>query len=207
MTYSNFANRVILALYRETEGDLSMRVELKKLIDKYGIVVEKPFWLNNLQNEWAGNLQAQFIDAGTSSQQVAIQINGVRVAEGLPAHILPEVRDVQVAVEFDEALSLAPSELPSSDIASVDWTGLSTKMSVAQLSEIKEKIATLSDAVVQSDADHQTKLNAIKRIQAVQLLLEAPDVPWREVVELLNSPYMAAFLTAVNIIQFIIGLA
>jgi hypothetical protein len=94
---------VILALYRETEGDLSARVDLKQLLEKYGIDVEKQFWLNNLQNEWAGNRQAQFIDAGTASQKVAIEINGVRVAESLPNDLLPEIDDIGATEQSPES--------------------------------------------------------------------------------------------------------
>ncbi len=87
------------------------------------------------------------------------------------------------------------------------WTGLSKKISAQHLTEIQTKVAALNGAILQSDADDQTKLNAIKRVAAVQSLLEAPNVPWREVVEILNAPSMTAFLTVLNLIQFIFSLA
>ena len=115
--------------------------------------------------------------------------------------------DNLVADEFDEALPLAAVEHLQIDFDSTDWTGLSKKVSIENLKHINQKISALNDAILQSDADAQTKLNAIKRVEAVQALLEAPDVPWRAVVEILNYPSITAFLTALNIIQFIIGLA
>jgi hypothetical protein len=89
---------------------------------------------------------------------------------------------------------------------SIDWTGLSKKVSIANLSDIKAKISALKASIDQSDADYQTKMNAFKRADAIQCLLEAPDVPWREIVELLQSPYFTAFLSALSLAQFIIGL-
>lgn len=92
-------------------------------------------------------------------------------------------------------------------IDSTDWTGLGKKINKDNVTKIRRKSESLLKAIIQSDADAQTKIDACKRVEAVIVLLEAPNVPWRQVVDLLNHPSVAAFLTALNIIQFIIGLA
>src|SRR3546814_8278554 len=70
-----------------------------------------------------------------------------------------------------------------------------------------KKIRILFEGNLPVKADSQTKIDACKRVEAVILLLDAPNVPWRQVVELLNHSSVTAFLTALNIIQLIIGLA
>lgn len=112
-----------------------------------------------------------------------------------------------LAVEHDEALPLAAVEIDHSIIESTDWTGLSRRISQSDLQNISSKIVELNVAIVQSDADERTKINAIKRVNAVQSLLEAPDVPWRDVIAILSSPSLASFLTVLTTIQFILGFA
>ncbi|ABF52701.1 hypothetical protein [Sphingopyxis alaskensis] len=92
-------------------------------------------------------------------------------------------------------------------VDSVDWTGLASKASQAHIVEIRRNVIALQQAIMQSDASIDAKTDACKRVEAVILLLEAPNVPWRQIVELLNHSSVTAFLTALNIIQFIIGLA
>ena len=92
-------------------------------------------------------------------------------------------------------------------VDSTNWTGLAKAVGPRQLQNIQDHTKALQIAIMQSDSDIQTKTDACKRVEAVLLLLEAPNVPWREVVGLLNHPSVTAFLAAVSLIQFIIGLA
>jgi hypothetical protein len=93
------------------------------------------------------------------------------------------------------------------EVDTTDWTGLSKAVSPQNLSIIREKTTELQLAIMQSDADIQLKTDACKRVEAVLILLEAPNVPWREVVALLSHPAVNAFFAATSLIQFIIGLA
>jgi len=72
---------------------------------------------------------------------------------------------------------------------------------------IRAKAKSLLLAIMQSDADIETRTDACKRVEAAILLLEAPNVPWREIVNLLAHPTVTAFLAALNLIQFILGFA
>ena len=82
-----------------------------------------------------------------------------------------------------------------------------TKMNLQNLARVKEHSNALLGAIMQSDADLQSRLNACKRVEAVIVALEAPNVPWNEVIGLLNHPSVTAFLAALNLIQFLIALA
>ena len=92
-------------------------------------------------------------------------------------------------------------------VDTTDWTGLSKAVGPQNLAIIRERTTALQLAIMQSDADIQLKTDACKRVEAVLILLEAPNVPWREVVSLLNHPAVTAFFATASIIQFIIGLA
>ncbi|UYH55733.1 hypothetical protein N6L26_04020 [Qipengyuania sp. SS22] len=92
-------------------------------------------------------------------------------------------------------------------IDSTSWTGLAVAASPAKIAIIREKSEALYQAIMQSDADLETRTNACKRVQAVILLLEAPNSPWPEIVSLLNHPSVTAFLATMNLLQFILGMA
>jgi hypothetical protein len=96
---------------------------------------------------------------------------------------------------------------PIQVVESVNWTGLAQSASPEYLIKIKEKANDLRVIIVQSDIDMQTRNNALKRVDAVVSLLEAPDIPWKEVVEILNSPFLSAFLAVTSLIQLISGMA
>ncbi len=112
--------------------------------------------------------------------------------------ILSDPESFQVGAYEQETVDL---------IDSTDWTGLAKSISPAQKFEIRGKANELLSLIIQSDADEQTRLDACKRVEAVVCLLEAPNSPWRDIVSLLNHPSVTAFLAALNLIQFIIGIA
>jgi hypothetical protein len=92
-------------------------------------------------------------------------------------------------------------------ISTTDWIGLAKAVGPQHLENIRKHSKALQVAIMQSDARFDSKTDACKRVEAVIVLLEAPNVPWREVVSLLNHPTVTAFLTAISLIQIIVGLA
>lgn len=92
-------------------------------------------------------------------------------------------------------------------IDSTDWTGLGKAIGPSDQKRIRKRSKALLQAIIQSDADIQTKTDACKRVEAAVVLLGAPNVPWREVVSLLNHPAVTAFLATLNLLQLIIGFA
>ena len=107
----------------------------------------------------------------------------------------------------DEALSDHERRELQKAIDSTNWTGLAKRVSKEDAAIIRERTKSLQLAIMQSDADIQTRADACKRVEAVIILLEAPNVPWPEIVRLLNHPTVTASLAALNILQFIVGLA
>lgn len=95
--------------------------------------------------------------------------------------------------------------LPRTQIASVDWRKVSAAIDSKTAQDIRERVAGLISTIEQSDLEPRLKSNAIRRAEAVADLLEAPDPPWEQIVELLNNRYFSAFLNALTIVQIIIG--
>lgn len=97
--------------------------------------------------------------------------------------------------------------VPKSVIAAQDWSSIADRINAKTKEDIRSKVQELIETIRQSDLDDRLQANALKRAESVALLLEAPDPPWEVVVDLLNNRYLQAFLSALTIIQLIIGLA
>jgi hypothetical protein len=81
---------MLLALYRESDGDSEAIVPFGALAGKYGIKVEKPFWIRDLKTEWSQVGWARFPEDGTGrAENVGINLQGVRQAEALDSNLLP----------------------------------------------------------------------------------------------------------------------
>ena len=107
---------------------------------------------------------------------------------------------------FDQDHELSQFDVISHEVIdSTDWTGLGKAISREHSLIIRSKANSLLQAIIQSDADISSRTDACKRVEAAITLLEAPNVPWREVVNLLAHPSVSAFLAALNLIQFILG--
>lgn len=106
-------------------------------------------------------------------------------------------------------LVAASSEAPLTDreLDSLDWTGLSKSASKADLKRIRRAARELRGVIAQSDVDGTTRDDALRRVDAVVALLEAPNVPWRQIVEILNSPFFGAFLISYGLVKLIVELA
>jgi hypothetical protein len=143
--------------------------------------------LNNPYQDRSLDVGDQFPQAGTA---IRVDSSAHAVTSSDPEILSnPEHTDLQAKID------------------STNWTGLAKRISPNDAVIIKEKSQELQRAIMQSQADIETKTDACKRVEAVLLLLEAPNVPWREVVHLLNHPAVTAMLVGLNLIQFIIGLA
>lgn len=95
--------------------------------------------------------------------------------------------------------------VPQSVIDAQNWTEVSAKISPETRKDIRSRVDSLIETIRQSDLDERLVQNALKRAESVAELLDAPDPPWEVVVDLLNNRYLQAFLTALTIVQMIIG--
>jgi hypothetical protein len=86
-----------------------------------------------------------------------------------------------------------------------DWMGVAAKIDGARLLSVKNQIGALVLTIDQSECDDRTKRNAKKHAEAIVALLDAPDPPWKLIVELLNSPVLTAFLNTAAVLALIFG--
>lgn len=93
--------------------------------------------------------------------------------------------------------------IPSEVIRSQPWSTL--EISKPTLAEIKERADGLIAAIEQADLDEKQRANALAHARAVLTLIDAPNPPWKVVVELLNNPVLSAILNALTIVQLIMG--
>ncbi|WP_397580862.1 hypothetical protein [Sphingorhabdus sp.] len=90
-------------------------------------------------------------------------------------------------------------------VDSHDWTGIATKIDAAKLALVQNQVTALLLTIDQSPCDDRTKKNARKHAEAIVALLEAPDPPWKVIVELLNNPIFTAFLNTAAVLSLIFG--
>jgi len=140
-------------------------------------------------------------EAGILAPKNCFFLTETGVDEGL--QLITNFRRLQERLDRDDNAE----SLSQSVIDSTDWTGLSKAITHHHSLVIRAKAKSLLLAIMQSDADIETRTDACKRVEAAILLLEAPNVPWREIVNLLAHPTVTAFLAALNLIQFILGFA
>jgi hypothetical protein len=138
-----------------------------------------------------------------SDRRVQITILGAEKVERMFGENVAAVLE-QAGIGYNYASSEA-GNMPSESVDSADWTGIATRIGPTELGEIRDKVKALRDSIEQSPLDQRAKANALRRVEAVQTLLEAPDPPWKVIVELLNSPLLTAFLNAAAIMTIIFG--
>jgi hypothetical protein len=209
VSYTIFTQKMILALYRESDGDTEKQVNFDSLPEKYGIVVEKDFWLKNLITEWSQQGIAHFQEGGLDRQNfVAINIPGVRMAESLSTAILPEVTKPMVDQALMSVTSSEPSIVFHPAIDSSSWTGIETRLSTdpKTVAAIVDKIAELDRLVENTGLTNHEKARAKAITQALGNLVESPEPEWKAIVGLLQSPALAASLNLAALVQLILKL-
>jgi len=205
VNYSVFKDLLVVAVYHSTELEGRAEFHIGDLIRKYSLSV-KPTWKNNLlkdlTDDWRLDMNRHL--GQFDSQGIALSGNGLTwVEDEIGAD------NVSTYLEQNGALYVEKvEEIPMEKrIESANWTGISQKISDANLSDIRSRAAALNEAIVQSDADESTKANARARVDGVVKLLEAPDPPWKEIVEILNSQHLNALLVVTNLLQLILSFA
>ena len=91
-------------------------------------------------------------------------------------------------------------------IAKIDWSSASNRLRGKETAQIKTRIGELATTIEQADLPERHRANLLARVHAVSQLLEAPDPAWKEVLEIMNNPYLTVFLNAYAIIQIITGI-
>jgi len=92
-------------------------------------------------------------------------------------------------------------------VDSTTWTGLTKSLGAVKIAQIRTGVRVLVEVVEQSDLSAMEKENALASARAIELLVNAPDPPWKQVVDLLCSPPLTAFLNAASLLTIILGIA
>jgi hypothetical protein len=92
-------------------------------------------------------------------------------------------------------------------IDSSTWTGLTARLGPQKIAQIRAGVRTLIDVVRQSDLPSVEMENALACANAISLLVEAPDPLWKQIVELLTSKPLTAFLNVGALLTMILGIA
>lgn len=90
-----------------------------------------------------------------------------------------------------------------STIEGENWKSI--QLEKKDIQTIRAKASELVESIKQSNLEGRIRKNALAHANAVLILLEAPDPPWKQVVELLNQPGICAFLNAITILQLIVA--
>ena len=201
--YSDFAELFLAALYVETEASGADYHRAGDIVAKYGIEY-KPLWISQIAEEWE---TVYFRDVtkvlGAGYEGWSFRLGGAALR-----HLEERHGDLDKAEDLPKPVSEALEQafpVPAVRIKSADWTGISARIDAAKLQAIREKASSLEAAINQADMDSRTRENAICRTRAVIALLEAPDTPWRLIVEILNNPVFTAVLNVAAILQLIFG--
>ena len=74
-----------------------------------------------------------------------------------------------------------------------------------EIAAIKEQLGSLRGVIDQSQLRPREKKKAIAYLYAVEALVDAPDPPWKVIIELLNDPVLTAFLNTAAVLTLIFG--
>ena len=201
MTYTDFANKMLVALYRESDGDPSAQVAMNTLAQRHGIEVAKPFWVTSLKSEWAQNGWAHFPEDGTGRSETAIiSIIGVRQAEAQRLDILPQLNDLKENFGFRDLVEA--DAIPASDRI--------VRLNDNQIAEVEPQVSELVRQLENDNGDpnqpglRERLLGQIKASRELiragefraYLLFELLVRALNELVEKYGNPAIAALANA-----------
>jgi hypothetical protein len=89
-------------------------------------------------------------------------------------------------------------------IDSAHWTGLTERLGPVAVAQIRTGARILVEIVEQSDLGPTEKQNALACAKAIEELVNAPDPAWKQVIELLTSKPLTAFLNVAALLALIL---
>ena len=186
MSYTEFAKKMILALYLESDGNTSLEVKFNSLCQKYAISVDKPFWIENVKNEWLQQGLASFPEDGSGRRETAvITIAGVRNAEATDQSLLSitsspigpndvvlhTVPASSTSTRIDERLEA--ESIPASDrVVRLDHNNSEFVAIANGLAEVREAVREIND----SDVDPEERERVLASFDAAQAYWQAVKI-------------------------------
>ncbi|MEG3083621.1 hypothetical protein U1707_08205 [Sphingomonas sp. PB2P12] len=210
MTYTDFAEKLLIALYQESEAGRSDQ-RFEDMLAKYGLP-KNAKWLERLTEEWKANGFVN-VDAFIGSPLLwyaEIAGAGMRYIESkfrskdgvgellAPLPALPEGEEIltfgsgePLQFENGEYLTVTappPETMPPKTYDSSDWTGLPSQFVLTEQKNAK-LVALLENAERELDsvgAGNQEKAMARAYIVAARCLADAPEPPVDLIWEIIN---------------------
>ena len=219
MNLSTFKRVFLVAVYHATEIDLKAEFSVGEILDKYNLQIKSTWPASLLQDmEYDGLLEFRRSLGPLRSQYVSMSPRGIQwVEDELDENVTTFLEQHGANRSDNEKLTLSPHDSVSAQSVtepeivyrppfdSHDWTGIAAKIDAAKLAVVQNQVSALLLTIDQSDCDDRTRKNARKHAEAIVALLEAPDPPWKVIVELLNNPIFSAFLNAASALNLIFG--
>ena len=185
MSYTEFAKKMILALYLESDGDTSLEVKFNSLCQKYAISVDKPFWIENLKNEWLQQGLVSFPEDGSGRRETAvITISGVRNAEAtdrsllsIPSsqigpndvvlHPVPASTSARIEERLEDEIIPASNRVVRLDHNNPEFAAIANG-----LAEVREAVREIND----SDVDPEERERLLASFDAAQTYWQAVQI-------------------------------
>jgi hypothetical protein len=214
--YSDFANQFLVAAYVAAEELQLPNADLSGTVLDNFEFAHKDGWIISAIEEFTRNgwFAGPLTGGGERDQPIDFTATGLRQAEALiDQGVRPKksegmetsLLDTAIGPKADEESQHNEESAGTSNFDSADWTGISAKIDKPRLEMIKSQANALLLTIEQSDCDQRTKGNAKKHVEAIIALMEAPDPPWENIVDLLNSKYLTAFLNVTAMLSLIFG--
>jgi hypothetical protein len=205
MKLSTFVDLFTVALYNEMSVSGRSNFSFGDIVDRYGLTF-LPIWRESIFEDYDFDMRIKTRRhlGPMRAQQVSLQSYGLRWVED-------EVGENVTSFLEQHGAVYQPSDDPIVEIQrainSADWTGIAQRIQPDQLASIKRQVRSILATIDQSEADEKTKENFKIYVNAAISALEAPDPPWKAIVELLNHPGLTAILTVMNVLQIIFGIS
>ena len=233
MTYTDFAEKLLIALYQETERELSGPFEttFETLIDRYGLPKNER-WIERVATEWRAEGLADVSDELGPAANLSIEITGkgmrrveaaygskdgvgeiLRPIDVLPSNAIttesgePLVTEAGDYIVAEGPVSDVPIDIPLS-VSSEAWTGVETRLKRDELAvnRIRQHVAQLDREVENLGLTNQERAKVKAITEALVKLIESPEPEWKAIVELLRSPTLGAILGLAGLTQLVLKL-
>lgn len=211
MTYTEFADKMLIALYQESATDDSKNLRFQDLVSKYGLNGSAK-WVERLANEWeqSGLAEVRSFIGSPLEWGAEITAYGMRQVEegyGDKEGVGTILEPINSELALDDGL-LLDGGLATLTIDSSQWTGIETRLrQQPELVEaIREKLHEIDKLVDQAGLTNLERQKAKAISEALIKLVESPEPEWKAIVELLTSKPLTALLNVASIVQIVLKL-
>jgi hypothetical protein len=229
-SYSDFAEKMLVALYQETEATNRDYYSFGDLIDKYDLDWREQ-WIDRLADEWEGSYARNVNRFHADSRRdwsAEISAAGMRYVEekyGDKDGVGQILTPISGAANFlaaedgsplvtEDGAHLLTADMPPIEaavaisISSADWTGIEERLQTDRMivRQIEAHIGEIDKLVEQTGLTNTERQKAKAITEALKLLIASPEPEWKAIATLLTSPSLTAVLNVATIVQLVLKL-